>query len=362
MDGPSLSSSFDSRKNFGLVVSPDGRDLYAFGMACIYHYDLAAGQADIIGTPYRTGHRDGPAEQALLGLTPSANRGQIAVDYNSGRVYFMSGVYKKDHRIRYVEKKGDGSHHVKTVPNFNKNLGRFLLVSHDGRHVYLVHHGRGTLINTVNPETGRVVSTKRVYAGKKNLVKLNWHTNVAMGTDGYIYIGSGGECGGNGMSLYRVDPETAKAVEILNTYRGPRGQMDTRKDREWFNKILSGEVTADGPVGNPYLFCRSTADISYCPRTGAIYYSGWDGYGIRRYLDGYLTTLISPAGDSSDPKRFQGLRPNLGNKGHGMCDFSYSSMSLGIAPDGDIYMNSQWSVMRIFRTDWPNSRKKSYEK
>ena len=355
MDGPLLSSSFDSRLYQGVVIAPNGRDLYAYGMACIYYYDLDAGQSQVIGTPYRPGHRDGPAEQALLGMVPTMNRRQIAMDYSSGRVYFRAGVYPKDYRIRYVEKQSDGTHQVGTIQGFNKLLGQFLLVSSDGNFVYIIHHDYNkTILSKLSVNSGKVLSRINVSdENGKNVIKLNWHTNVDMGMDGFIYLGSGGEAGGNGMSLYRINPENGYSETIFNTYRGQNGQMDTRKDKKWYASILKGDVMADGPAGSPYLFCRSTADITCCPRTGAIYFSGWDGYGIRRFFDGYLTTLISPYGDADHPKAFEGLRPGLGKQGYGLCNFVYGSLSIGVDPKGDIYMNAQGSIMKIYRTDWP---------
>lgn len=358
LDGPSLSASFDSRMYHGIVIAPNGTDLFAYGMACIYHYNVNTGQAQLIGTPYRPGHRDGPAEQALLGMRPTSNNGQIAMDYSSGRIYFRAGVHKKDFRIRYVKRRKDGTYWVDTIPNFNQGLGQYLFVSLDGQYLYLIRHdNKVTKINQIDIGTGRIVSSKKVKYGDYVLVKKNWHTSMEMGTDGYIYLGSGGECGGNAMSLYKIDPLSGQATKVFDTYRGPNGQMDTRKDREWYKAILGGLVEADGPVGNPYLFCRSTSDITYCPRSGAIYFAGWDGYGIRRYLDGYLTTLISPFGDHTKPKNFQGLRHGLGTAVNGLIDFVHGSNSIGIAPNGDIYMNAQGAVMRIFRRDWPFSEK-----
>jgi hypothetical protein len=108
------------------------------------------------------------------------------------------------------------------------------------------------------------------------------------------------------------------------------------------------------------LWFTSTLWQTQCPRTGAIINGGWDGHGIRRYLDGFVTTIAGHfIGGFHQPPR-PGWNAGFRNVHH--------NSNPSVAPNGDLYIAdvnnvrggkiifTEPRIVRIFRTDWPKEQ------
>jgi RNA polymerase sigma factor (sigma-70 family) len=158
--------------------------------------------------------------------------------------------------------------------------------------------------------------------------------------------------------LFRVNMKDGK-VETLYDSGNPQGRTG--------GKYSSDNYLWDGPGDAVKLTFSSTRYQTQCPRTGAIFNSGWDGAGLRRYHDGFVTTLA----DSS----FRPHRPDWKDKKEPCAAFG-NKVTPSIAPNGDMYLegltagagrfSDAWPeftkgkddirIVRIFRTDWPKEQ------
>jgi hypothetical protein len=116
----------------------------------------------------------------------------------------------------------------------------------------------------------------------------------------------------------------------------------------------------DGPADSTWLWFTSTLWQTQCPRTGAIINGGWDNSGIRRYHDGFVTTVVGHyyGGFHEEP------RPGWGRGFRNV----HKSSNPSAAPNGDLFVADVNSVsggktiftepriVRIYRTDWPEEQ------
>jgi hypothetical protein len=120
------------------------------------------------------------------------------------------------------------------------------------------------------------------------------------------------------MLLVWVDPSTGRSGELYSSLWG-------KWDRDMANKCW------DGPADAQYLLATSTLQQTQCPRTGAILNGGWDGAGLRRYHDGFFTSVLASASRNDAP--------------------------IGVRPDPEWDLRGQpLRILRYYRTDWPKEQ------
>ena len=124
-------------------------------------------------------------------------------------------------------------------------------------------------------------------------------------------------------------------------------------------KLLSRNCI-DGPADAKSLNFTSTLWQVQCPRTGAIINGGWDNSGIRRYHDGFVTSIVSGDEMYRVPPRPDWERAPLGKRQPASPAFYHGNCNPSIAPNGDLYIPDVNSgiarILRIYRTDWPQEQ------
>lgn len=151
-----------------------------------------------------------------------------------------------------------------------------------------------------------------------------------------IYVCEHDGAGGAQGRLYKVDPAAGKVTILYNSIP-PDGNWWKSKPPIW-----------DGPADYIDLHFVSTLHVIQCPRTGAILNGGWDNSGIRRYLDGFVTSVVNSV------YNFHGRQ----GWGKDMPNFLHHNCEPAVAPNGDLYQADSINVplryIRIHRDDWPS--------
>jgi hypothetical protein len=382
-------------------------DIYALADNGIYHYDATHRTSIFIGNPEEGGLRDGLAKDARL------QPGSVSLDPITGRLYFIQD--KKT--WRYVEKllpyecsvakrilylpavldwndlyrKVKSPYGGQLIPVLTDNKrakpifvvrtnpllktlylpgaarGKRPLVTPDGKGVFFSQsdvYGKewDTLTlydNTAlfDIETGKMLGNLKL-AGE--VPRNNWngtqrwtangpgtHGGNNIGYDGHIYTCQHGGSGGGPGRMFSIDPETGKVPMLYNSMA---------EDGSWSQRK---SPIIDGPADAKSLDFTSTLWQVQCPRTGAIINGGWDNSGIRRYHDGFVTTIANGDEDGTPPRpgwksQFGAFPPD------DTLRFYHGNSSPSIAPNGDLYIADDNSkaprILRIYRTDWPEEQ------
>jgi hypothetical protein len=392
------------------VWAPDGRevtDIYIKADSAFYHYDPLSKRSRFIGNPAKEGHVDGMMEAAQL----NASRRDAALDHVTGRLFFSQRIGNKN-ILRFIEKllpykcsvtdkilylpsvleinklhekvrspddgkleplfeNGKRSEAVFVVRTNNRvsighlpgaNRGRRLLITPDGKGTYLAR-GKGagegwwlgTLYNMTglfDIKTGKMISRLDV----ADTIPENFrggdgpgtHGGNNVGFDGNLYTAQHGGAGGGSGRLFSINPENGRITMLYDSMP---------EDRPW-RKMRSSFF--DGPADSTWLWFTSTLWQTQCPRTGAIINGGWDNSGIRRYHDGFVTTVVGHyyGGFHEEP------RPGWGRGFRNV----HKSSNPSAAPNGDLFVADVNSVsggktiftepriVRIYRTDWPEEQ------
>jgi hypothetical protein len=178
------------------------------------------------------------------------------------------------------------------------------------------------------------------------------HGGSCAGIDGYLYTCHHGGCLRYPMQLVWLDPERGEGRILYNSIWG-----------KWDSDIATKCI--DGPADSQYLMATSTCDQTQCPRTGAILNGGWDGHGLRRYHDGFVTSVLR----GLRPGKYR-PRPEWTGDAKQQPVTSAHNVEVGIAPNGDMYVpDSHWGgvegeygrgsplrILRYYRTDWPKEQ------
>lgn len=384
---------------YGMVFiwAPGGQsvtDIYALADNGIYHYDPVNRIRVFIGNPEVGDIRDGDTSYARLQPEKS-----VTLDPITGRLYFI-----QDKTWRYVEKllpyecsatkkicylpavldwnniyrnvkspfggdlkpviKGDRRGEpvfmvrtnifMKTLHLPGASMGKRPLVTPDGKGVYFsqtmaLGNEWDTLtlydkIALFDIETGKMISKIELQGtAPKNFTSgtdgPGSHGGNCLGYDGKIYTCQHGGSGGGPGRMFSINPETGIITYLYNSMVS---------ENTW-SKRKSPVI--DGPADAKSLDFTSTLWQVQCPRTGAIINGGWDNSGIRRYHDGFVTTIIN--GDEQ-----YRIPPRLGWKNSPV--FHHGNSSPSIAPNGDLYIADDNSdvprIIRIYRTDWPSEQ------
>jgi hypothetical protein len=371
-------------------------DVYAFADNGIYHYDPVSKISAFIGNPVKGGLQDGANTNDQARLNP----GEAAtLDPVTGRLYFIQGktwryvekllpykcnktkkvlylpavldwneLYKKTKspfggELRPVMADGKragpvfvtrSNPHLKIVYLPGARIGKRPLVTPDGKRIYLSQvepYGREwdtlTLYDHTalfDIETGAKIENLKL-SGE---VPRNYrsgsdgpgsHGGNCMGYDGKIYTCQHGGSGGGPGRMFSIDPSTGEVTTLYSSME---------EGKPWHKRK---NPLIDGPADAESLDFTSTLWQIQCPRTGAIINGGWDNSGIRRYHDGFVTTIVNGDEQYNIPPRPGWVNPPM---------FHHGNSNPSIAPNGDLYIADVNSdvprIIRIYRTDWPKEQ------
>jgi hypothetical protein len=377
------------------VFAPGGgepTDLYNSAGTVFAHLDLKTKKFTAIGSLGQSGMKDGYNAEAQLRTGGSDESGTM--DRVTGRLFFRQAG-----KLRYVEKlyrykdktngreyllpaildykdlyrqvrgpagnnvepvysrdgRADPAFAVRTLAGLG-NLafagglrGKRPLISPDGQTIYVssdkdswkVNENKLDRLAKVNIKTGSRSSVRWADplphpVSPPSPGSPGSHGGSCVGLDGKIYVCDHGGAGGTVGRLYSLDPGTGKIAILYNSIP-PDGMWRGRGKPAIF----------DGPADYERLHFLSTRHQTQCPRTGAIYNGGWDQSSIRRYLDGFVTSIAA-----SQNNLFG--RPNWPKD---FFKFVHDNFAPAVAPNGDLYMadsaNFPLRYLRVYRTDWP---------
>jgi hypothetical protein len=376
-------------------------DVYVLADYSLFHYDPMNKKSLLIGDPHNDGLRDGKEDYALL----SPHNRAMTLDPVTGRIYFVQQV-KKSRVWRYVEKllpyeckpngavcylpavldlnemyskvkgpfgekltpvvtKGEraapvfvvrSNSSLKTLVIPGSKRGRRPLVTPDGTGVYFANKwAQYTYTNFDNMALFNVNTGGKINSISINdeIPRNNWngerswapdgpgtHGGNNVGYEGLIYNSQHGGAGGGPGRMFAIDP-SAGSLTMLYDSMAEDGSWKKRK-----SKVI------DGPADAKTLDFRSTNWQTQCPRTGAVINGGWDNSGIRRYHDGFVTTMVGHNfGGFSKPPR-PGWKSGFENV--------HRNSNPSVAPNGDLYIadvnSDEARIIRICRTDWPDEQ------
>ena len=371
-------------------------DIYVASDNCIYHLDPVSGRRVFIGKPEEGGLKDGSGESARMqpsevaDIDPVSGRLYLVESHDkkvlryveklipfedtlSGKVFYLPAVLDWHDLYRKVNSPSGGPLKPVTVgkrrdPVFvvrsssssfgglylpGAQRGKRPLITLDGKGVYflrsyappgLTNFQLATLFDIKSGKTlGNLIlkgSVPENYA-QSGQEGPGTHGGTCMGFDGRIYTaqhgGCCGPCGSHPGRLFSVDPKTGE-ISILYDSIPADGVIGDK----------SKSPIVDGPADALSLKFTSTLWQTQCPRTGAIINGGWDASGIRRYHDGFVTSIVNPY----PPARtgWDRTAPLFENRN---CNPS-------VAPNGDLYIPDVKSreprIIRIYRTDWPKEQ------
>ncbi len=256
-----------------------------------------------------------------------------------------------------------------------RQWGKKMLLSPDGKAVYV--ETKPTWRPTFNKLHAIEIGTGR------DLGELKKPTGVPTGPlghggtcsrlDGRIYQLIHPGCGGGPGSLFSFDMKTGQLAVLYDSHaawpalRDGKPRDEVKKQAAAFKAAHVAAGTVDGPADAVSLRFVTTCYQSQCPRTGAIMNGGWDQSGIRRYHDGFVTSLAN------------GRRPNSALRTGGRPEWDgQTTASWGnlqsppdAAPNGDLYltdcsqpgdfpgrdeMKDGLRIVKLSRTDWPEKQ------
>lgn len=372
-------------------------DIYALADNGVLHYDSQLRTTDFIGNPEQGGMEDGVNERARF--SPGS---RVTLDPVSGRLYFIqSNVWRymekllpyesdKSSIVYYLPavldwnelyrqvkapdggqlkpaKGGDGRRDpvfaVRSNPAVKKLelpgpylTGRRPLITPEGKSGYFAEAGMAetqTLYDVTSLfdiETGRKLGKLKLEGHASNNFKSGTdgpgsHGGNCVGYEGIIYNaqhgGCCGPCTGSPGRMFSIDPQTGKVTMLYDSMP---------EDGSWA-KQKAEQPYIDGPADAGSLLFTSTLFQAQCPRTGAILNGGWDFSGIRRYHDGFVTSIV-------DNNENRGIVGRPGWKGSPI--LYHGDSNPAIAPNGDLYIADDNSkeprIVRIYRIDWPKEQ------
>lgn len=382
------------------LFAPGGEranDLYISATHGFVHLDLKTGQITFIGSSTEGGSKDGVSEKARIDASLSS------VDVVTGRVYWVQGKSLRyvEKLLRYQEVKSGSEVLLPAILDYRELYrkvtapsggalepvvrggkraapvfvvrtcsqirqavyipgsirGARPLLTPDGKRIYIAdgptwkEESKYDETSLVEIGTGKALSRLKL-AGEFPLNMLRpplgdadgagSHGANNAGIDGLIYTSQHTGSGGGPARLLAIEPESGKIITLYDSVQEGSGLK--RKSPVW-----------DGPADAKSLTAASTDYQIQCPRTGAIINGGWDNSGIRRYLGGFVTSIVN--GDD----HFAEGRPGWGSWGKGKGPFfAYHNCEPAVAPNGDLYLADPQSIpqriIRIYRTDWPKEQ------
>lgn len=376
-----------------LVYAPGGgevTDIYASALSGYAHYDPRTKKVTFIGSPKEAGDKDGSGDEARIRNYVADE--SPAVDIVSGRIYWRileqggSSLRYVEKLLRYREKTGGSPKEyllpalldyrefyksvrspggcdlepvmaggqrappvfvVRTCTKIRKlelpgpHRGKRPLLTPDGRGIWLAAQPRGdgwldldrTALYGIDTGT-RIGSLRLDGVAPEAAGAVGGFGGSCVGLDGRIYACQHSGDGGGPMRLFCIDPADGRFTYLYDSVMGDPAPSK-RGASQW-----------DGPADASNLTSAPTYHQIQCPRSGAVINGGDQSAGIRRYLDGFVTTLVS---GHHEP------RPGWSGDDAPRCESS--NCESAIAPNGDLYIADSSSpkerIWRMYRTDWP---------
>ena len=406
-----------------LVFAPNGGEevtaVYAIVNYGFYHVDPITKSLEFIGSPTEGGLRDGLDGDARLEPTRNEFGNWATMDPVTGRLYFAQRHPDEGQVLRYVEKlllfeenghqhwlpayldhgsmyrdmEGptggelspvfvDGSRarprfsvrtlatHFDTLPSTHQ-WGNRVTLSPDGRRAYVEMDALWPRelneVHAIDLWEDRDLGSIAMPANTPPRIMGDAVDSATSRYDDHIYISRHPGAGGGPGKLFRFSVNTGR-LEILYDSTpiwdpAEAKQPADAQDPDRFYRAVRAELdsTADGPADAITLMFTTTCFQFQSPRTGAIVNGGWDASGLRRYHDGFVTSLVVHEQISQ-----RGGRPEWGDDK--VAAFGSLQSSPDIAPNGDLYLTSTQEerafpgdelrihgirIIRLHRTDWP---------
>ncbi|MBA4389094.1 MAG: hypothetical protein C0404_14020 [Verrucomicrobia bacterium] len=381
-----------------LVYAPGGgevTDIYASALSGYVHYDPRTKKISFIGSPKEAGDKDGSGDVARI-------RNYLAdenptVDIVSGRIYWRimergsSSMRYVEKLLRYSEKTGGSPKEYllpalldykefyksvrspggcdlepvmaggqRTAPVFvvrtctkirklelpGPHRGKRPLLTPDGRGIWLAAPVLGverldfdcTVLYGIDTGT-RIGPLRFNGVAPEAAGAVGGFGGICVGLDGRIYTCQHSGDGGGPMRLFSIDPSDGRFTYLYDSAMGDPAPSK-RGASQW-----------DGPADASNLTSAPTYHQIQCPRSGAIINGGDQSAGIRRYLDGFVTTQISGHHE-----------PRPGWSGDDVPRCESCNCEPAVAPNGDLYIADASSprerIWRMYRTDWPAEQPK----
>jgi hypothetical protein len=374
-------------------------DLYAAFPKGFVHLDMKSGKYTVVGDLYEKGSVDGFKDSARLDVQLTMGNYPV-IDPVTGRIFLA-----QDEKLRFVEKLSifkdntDGKLYllpsfllngnlyneitapsggslspvagsdpifiVKTtlatqiVPPGAVNRGRRNLISNDGRFVVSTIGGVSVWRGSVSPLaplgsscmldlshavdfiTGQTLFNVNMVDSQPP--DVSEHGGSFMGYNNEIYVCQGGSAQNNSA------PGTMMRAFSLDIVSG-KITIHYQSATPW----VPSTACWDGPADANTIGTKSTFAAVQCPRSGAIYNGGWDNSGIRRYKDGFVTTLCGGKAGSVGRPEWNCPQNMTEISEEGAPSFSYHNGNPAVAPNGDLYFADQYAprFFKVYRTDW----------
>ncbi len=385
------------------IASDTVTDLYAAFPKGFVHLDVKSGKYTVIGSLYEKGAVDGLGSTSRLDIQSTMGNYPV-IDPVTGRIFFA-----QDKKLRYIEKlsvykdNNDGKLYllpsflsfnglmneitapsggslspvagsdpifvVKTTTATNivapgaVNRGRRNLISNDGRFIVSTIGGASVWRGSVSPLAPLGSSCMLDLSHAVDIITGQTLFNVAMidsqppdisehggsfmGYNNEIYVCQGGSAQNNSA------PGTSMRGFSLNIVSG-KITIHYQSATPW----IPSTACWDGPADANTIGTKSTFAAVQCPRSGAVYNGGWDNSGIRRYKDGFVTTVCGGSAGSVGRPGWNCPQNMPAISEDGPPSFSYHNGNTTVAPNGDLYFADQYAprFFRVYRTDWPEEQ------
>lgn len=246
--------------------------------------------------------------------------------------------------------------------------GRKVILSADGRRAYFSKKSGFEEIHAYEIDTGKDLGAVPQFS--MNIPKgycSDAHQATSGSLDGMLYQCFHPGCGTGPGRLFSVDLKTGKILRLYDSlqawpaleFGSNRSEQEDARKR-WLTLLRTS--CSSGPADAINLQFRTTCFQTQCPRTGAIINGGWDGSGLWRYHDGFVTSMAQTLQMTSND-----ARPEW--KGQNVAAFGSLQSCPDVAPDGSIWLTDceisdryftgdklrleGTRVMHLWRTDWP---------
>ncbi|MCK5850007.1 MAG: hypothetical protein KAH23_03755 [Kiritimatiellae bacterium] len=251
--------------------------------------------------------------------------------------------------------------------------GKRMILSPDGQHIYMetksTWPGTFNQIHAFNVITGKDTGSVPV---KKGSVPKRFcadaHSATSGRFDGHIYQAFHPGCGTGPGRLFSINLANGSITKLYDSLQAwpslTLGGDKKNKGKAYkaFKSIVRKMDSNDGPADAVSLRFTTTCYQLQCPRTGAVINGGWDCSGLRRYHDGFVTSI-------AQTRQMGSRSPRPEWKGQHVAPFGSLQSSPDAAPDGSIYVTGNGiddkyfendslrlnglRIVRIWRTDWP---------
>jgi hypothetical protein len=253
----------------------------------------------------------------------------------------------------------------------SKSWGRRVIISADARLAYFSIKGKFD-IHAYEIDSGKDMGAVPPF--DKKIPPPFWtdaHQGTSGNLDGQLYQCFHPGCGSGPGRLFSIDLKSGKVTRLYDSLiawpamESGAAKVMADEARTRFVNDRDAVGTNDGPADATSLQFVTTCFQTQCPRTGAIINGGWDCSGLRRYHDGFVTSIVQTA-------QMHSLDPRPEWKGQIVAGFGGLQSCPDVAPDGSIWLtDSEVSdqyfkndklrlegtrVIKLWREDWPKEQ------